>query len=161
MIELEVSNIFQNTLYEEWVMGEGGKKGIVTRQGRGRKELKGWPILIITYLRNVSNKLQNILFLQTTFELGVGFPYPLTHSTPLDLSVRFVKIYIIYCLPVYLMPILLLSNFAGRYLNSVLAVNHFSCLTFCPVCLYTSRYNWVYYMEIRFRDLKFSKPYGV
>ena len=39
-------------------------------------------------------------------------PYSLTHSTPRDLSVRFVKIYIIYCLPVYLMPVLLLSNFA-------------------------------------------------
>ena len=140
--------------------GEGWKKGIVARQARVMKELKVWPFLIIAYLRDISNKLQNILFLQTTFELGVGFPYPLTHNTPLDLSVRFVKIYIIYCLSVYLMPILLLSNFAGQYLSSISAVNHFPCLTFCPVCLYTSRYNWVYYMLFRFHDFKFSISYG-
>jgi len=30
--------------------GEGGKMGIATRQGRRRKELKGWPILIIACL---------------------------------------------------------------------------------------------------------------
>jgi hypothetical protein len=40
-----------------------------------------------------------------------GIPRPLIRSTPRDLFVRLVKIYIIYCLPVNLMLVLLLSNF--------------------------------------------------